>query len=52
MSNEVIQIKANEDDCVYIYNVELKKWSKLCDIKSSADLPASVKQKLDEMRRA
>jgi len=49
---ELIQIKADEDGCIYIYNVDTLKWQKLCDIKSIKELPNSVKTKVLEMQRS
>jgi hypothetical protein len=46
MSNEVIQVRADEDGCVYICDLTTKTWKKVCDIVKIDDLPASVRQKL------
>ena len=50
--NETIQIKADEDDCIYLFDVDTKKWQKLCDVKAPKELPDSVKLKIAEMQRA
>jgi hypothetical protein len=46
MPNEVIQVKADEDGCVYICELATKTWKKVCDIVKIDDLPVSVRQKL------
>jgi hypothetical protein len=53
MKDEYIQYKAAEDDRVYLYNVDIKKWQKLCDIETPAHLPLSViKQVRDDKKKA
>ena len=49
--NEVIQIKANEDGCIYLYNVATESWQKVCDIKTANEIPDSVKSKIQKMQR-
>jgi hypothetical protein len=51
MGTEVIQIKAEEDGCVYIYNFLTRNWSKLCDVKAP-ELPNSVTRKIQEVQRS
>jgi hypothetical protein len=50
--NEVIQVKADEDDCVYLYDAAAKTWQKICDVKTTLELPDSVKRKVREMQSA
>jgi hypothetical protein len=45
--NEVIQIKSDEDGCVYLCDLATGKWRKVCDIAASDELPESVRRKLD-----
>jgi len=47
---EIIQIKANEDGCIYIYNVGTKTWQKLSEIESTRELPKSVRNKIAAMQ--
>jgi hypothetical protein len=42
MEDKYIQYKAEEDECVYLYNVSIKKWQKVCDIDAPDKLPLSV----------
>jgi len=49
---ELIQVKADEDGCVYIYNVDTEIWQKLSNVKSIEDLPNSVKTKVQRMQRS
>jgi hypothetical protein len=51
MGTEVIQIKSDEDGCVYIYNLTSDTWSKLCDIETQK-LPQSVRVKVQKMQRS
>jgi hypothetical protein len=46
MEKEYIKIKADEDDCIYQFDVELQKWQKVSDIKSIDEIPKSVKNKV------
>jgi hypothetical protein len=46
--SEVIQIKADEDGCVYLYNVATDAWQKLCDIEAG-ELPESVRNAVRKM---
>jgi hypothetical protein len=48
--NETIQIKAEEDGCIYIYDVAARTWQKLCFTRVAADIPESVKMKIREMQ--
>jgi hypothetical protein len=52
MGSEVIQVKADEDDCIYMYSVETDRWSKVCDIPQMKDLPPSVREKIAKMQRS
>ena len=45
-TGEVLQIKADEDGCVYVCNLAAGKWQKVCDIVTPRDLPESVRKKL------
>jgi hypothetical protein len=47
--NESIQIKAREDDCIYIYNATSDKWQKLCDVDAP---PKSVQETIVKMQRS
>jgi len=49
---ELIQIKANGDGCTYVYNVDTKKWQKVCDVENAKKLPNSVRAKIVEMKRS
>jgi hypothetical protein len=50
--NEIIQIKADENDCIYLYNIASGTWQKICDIKSTDGLPESVKKKVRQMQES
>jgi hypothetical protein len=45
-SNDVVQIEAVEDGCLYVYAFATGSWTKVCRIASFDDLPRSVKNKL------
>jgi len=47
---ELIQIKANEDGCTYMYNVDTKTWQNLSNIENAHNLPDSVKAKILDMQ--
>ncbi|MDR1232502.1 MAG: hypothetical protein LBK61_14005 [Spirochaetaceae bacterium] len=40
--DKYVQYKADEDKCIYLYNTELRKWQRICDIGSPSELPISV----------
>ena len=46
MGNNTQQFKALEDDCVYFYDDNLKKYRKVCLVNSFNELPASVKRQI------
>jgi hypothetical protein len=50
--NEIIQIKADEDGCIYMYNLATGTWQKVCDVIAPNELPASVARKVAEMQRS
>jgi hypothetical protein len=49
---EILQIKADEDGCVYVCNLATGKWQKVCDITTPRELPESVRKKLRIAERA
>jgi hypothetical protein len=51
MGIETIQVKSEEDGCLYIYNFTTRTWSKQCDVKP-LELPNSVRQKIQEIQRS
>jgi hypothetical protein len=52
MGNDTKQFKAEEDDCVYFYDKNLKKYRKVCDIESPKALPHSVRRQIMEEQAA
>jgi hypothetical protein len=52
MGVETIQIKAEEDGCIYAYNFETKEWTKICKLKTSKELPDSIRRKAEEIQRS
>ena len=44
--DNVIQFPADEDGCIYFYDEKRETWKKICDIKSPADLPLSVRERI------
>jgi len=49
--SKLIQVPADEDGCIYIYNTMSKTWQKLVDVKAP-DIPASVREAVSEMQRS
>ena len=52
MGRDVLQIEAEEDGCVYVYDYDVQNWKRLCDVKSAAEIPESVKSKLRVAQQA
>lgn len=52
MGIETIQIRAEEDGCIYAYNLETKEWARICKINTPKDLPDSIKNKICEIQRS
>jgi hypothetical protein len=44
--NDRFQAVAEEDGCVYIYDLTAKKWQKVCDDIGAKSVPKSVWDKL------
>jgi hypothetical protein len=51
MTNDTLQIKADEDGWIYLCDLGTGVWKKICDITKKSDLPESVRRKLDFARR-
>jgi hypothetical protein len=51
MGTETIQIRSEEDGCIYIYNFTTRTWSKQCDVKTP-ELPNSIRQKIQEVQHS
>ena len=51
MGKDVIQIKADEDGCIYIYDVATDSWQKICDV-NKRELPDSIREKVVRLQRA
>jgi hypothetical protein len=45
MPKDYYQVKG-DDGCVYIYDYSTEKWSRLCDIDQTTDLPPDVRKKV------
>ena len=46
--DNVIQFPAEEDGCIYFYDESRETWKKICDIKSPAQLPLSIREQVRE----
>jgi hypothetical protein len=51
VGDDFIQLRATENDCVYLFDLATGKCKKLCDIGSPADFPADVKEKINALQR-
>jgi hypothetical protein len=49
--DEYIQLKADEDDCVYMFNPEKGTAKKVCDIVAEKDVPQNVRDILLKLER-
>ena len=49
---DVIQVKADEDGCIYIYDNNTKTWQKFCSHIPVRDVPKSVWEKLSGVQRS
>ena len=45
--DNVIQVKAVEDGCVYLFDKNTGKCQKVCDVTTADDLPVSVREQID-----
>ena len=45
-----LQIKAEEDNCLYVLNLSTRKWHKVCEDLPLKDIPKSVWDKVEVMR--
>jgi hypothetical protein len=49
--NEYIQLKADEDDCVYLYYLDTGRLIKVCAITAEKDVPQNVRDILLKLDR-
>jgi hypothetical protein len=51
MNEDYIQLKATEDDCIYLFNPEKGITKKICDIVSLAEYPPSIIRQIRELKK-
>jgi hypothetical protein len=49
--DEFIQLKATEDDCIYLFNPEKGITKKICDIVSASEYPPSIVRQIRELKK-
>jgi len=52
MGDDVLQFYCEEDDCLYFYDTQKKRYRKICDIGCYGKLPLDIKQQILEAKIA
>jgi hypothetical protein len=51
MMDEFVQLKAEEDDCIYLFNPEKGIAGKICDIINVSEYPPSIVRQIRELKK-
>jgi hypothetical protein len=50
MGDKYIQLKATEDECVYLFDLEKGIAKKICDIESADEYPPSIVRQIRDLK--